>query len=100
MECGERRGCGSSPTAALAFDAISRGGMTAPGVSRQAAIADNGPMFTGVLDDNRSVSYDATAADSSPASPPASAEVFSDWGPAYAKLSSRASYADVDLVGP
>ncbi len=57
-------------------------------------------MFTGVLDDNRSVSYDATAADSSPASPPASAEVFSDWGPAYAKLSGRASYADVDLVGP
>lgn len=90
---------GSTPTAALAFDALSSGGTTAFGVSHQAAIADNGPVLTGERDDNDSVSYIAAAADSSRAWPPGTAETFSDQGPRDAVLSGRGPHNDLDVEG-
>jgi hypothetical protein len=61
-------------------------------------IADNGAVLTGELDDD-SMLYVAAATGSARASGPALAEVFSDWGPGYARLFGGVSYADVDVVG-
>jgi N-methylhydantoinase B len=58
-----------------------------------------GWVLTGELDDDDSVSYDTAATDAARASRPAPAEVFSDRGPGYARLSGGVSYADVYVVG-
>jgi N-methylhydantoinase B len=55
-------------------------------------------VLTGELDDD-SMLCDAAAAHVARASGPALAEVFSDRGPGYARLSGGGSYADVDVVG-
>ena len=73
--------------------------MTVHGVSRETAIADNGVVLTDDLDDDDSVSYDPAATDAARASGPAPAEVFSDRGLGYARLSGGVSYADVYVVG-
>ncbi len=58
MECRERRGVGVATLGGTCVYAVSSSGMTAPGVSRQAAIADNGLLLTGGLDINGSLSLD------------------------------------------
>ena len=73
--------------------------MIVRGVSREAVIADNRVVLTGELDDDDSVSYDAAATDAARASRPTPAEVFSAWGPGYARLFGGVSYPDVDVVG-
>jgi N-methylhydantoinase B len=67
------------------------------GVTREAAIADDGVVLTGELDHGL-VSHDAAPTDAARASRPAPAEVFFDWGPWYVRLSGRVSFADVDMV--
>ena len=69
-----------------------------PVPSREAAIAHNGLVLTGELDDN-SMLYDAAAADVAPASGPSPTEVFPDRGPGDAGLSGGGWYAGVDVVG-
>ena len=73
-------------------------GTTVRGVSREAATAHNEVVLTGELDDD-SMLYDAAAASVARASGPARAEVFSDRGPGYARLSGGGSDAHVDSVG-
>jgi N-methylhydantoinase B len=65
-------------------------------VSREAAVADNGVVLAGELDDLES--HDSAAADAARTAPLAPAEVFFDRGPRYVRLSGRASFADVDIV--
>jgi N-methylhydantoinase B len=72
--------------------------MSVRGVSREAAIAEDGVVLTGRLDDDLA-SYDAAATDAARATRPAPAEVLFDRGPGYARLSRSVSYADVDVVG-
>ena len=67
-------------------------------MSREAAIADYGVVFTAELDDD-SLSHDAATANAARASRPGPAGVFFDRGPGYARLPGGASYADVDVVG-
>lgn len=74
--------------------------MMVRGVSREAAIADNGVVLIGELDDEDLVSYGAAARDAARASGPAPpAEVCSDRGPGYARLCGGVSYAEVSVVG-
>ena len=67
------------------------------GVSREAAIADDGVVLTGELDHDL-VSHDAAPTDTARASGTAPAEVFCDRGPGYVRLFGRASFADADMV--
>jgi N-methylhydantoinase B len=71
--------------------------MPVRGVSREAAIADNGRVLTGALDED-SVPYDAAATGAARATRPALAEACCDRGPAYARLSGGVWYCDVDTV--
>src|SRR3954449_9266317 len=68
-------------------------------VAREAVIADNGVVLTGELDDDDSMLCVAAGRDAACASGPTPAEVFSDWGPGYARLFGGVSYAEVDVVG-
>jgi hypothetical protein len=72
--------------------------MTVRGVSREAVIADNGVVLTGQLDDADSMLYLAAATDAARASGLVPAEVFSHWGPGYARRFGGVSYAVVDVV--
>jgi len=72
--------------------------MTVRGVSREAAIADDGVVPTGEPHGDL-VSYDAAATDTVRAVRPALAEAFFDRGLGYARLCSGVSQADVDVVG-
>ena len=72
-------------------------GRTMRGVSREAAIADDGVVRTGKLDRDL-VSHDAAAMDAVRTSRPAPAEVCFDRGPGYVRLSGRVSVADGDIV--
>ena len=71
--------------------------MTVRGVSREAAIADDGVVLTAELDHDL-VSHDAAATDAARASRQAPAEVSLDRGPGYVRLSGRVSFTDVDMV--
>jgi hypothetical protein len=73
-------------------------GATVRGLSRGAAIADNGVVLTGELEAD-SLSYPAAATDAARASRLAQAEVSFDQGPGDARPSSGVSYAGVDVVG-
>lgn len=70
---------------------------TMRGVSREAAIADDGVVLSGELDHDL-VAHDAAATDAARASGPAPAEVFIDRGPGYVRLPGLVSLADVDMV--
>jgi hypothetical protein len=67
------------------------------GVSREAAIAEDGVVRAGELDPDL-VSHDAAATDPVRASRPVTAEVFFDRGPGYVRPFGRVSLADVDMV--
>jgi hypothetical protein len=72
-------------------------GRTKRGVSREAAIAEDGVVRGGELDPDL-VSHDAAAADPVRASRPATAEAFFDRGPGYVRPFGRVPLADVDMV--
>jgi N-methylhydantoinase B len=71
--------------------------MTLRGVSREAAIADNGVVLTGEWDDD-SLS-DEAATDAARTSRPTPAETFVDRGPGYPQLCGGVSSVGVDVVG-
>jgi hypothetical protein len=72
--------------------------MTARGVSQEPAIADDGVVPTGELDDDF-VSDDAAATAAARATRPAPAEVWFDREPGYVPPCGGVLYADVDGVG-
>ncbi len=71
--------------------------MPVRGVSREAAIADNGGVLTGALDEDL-VPYDAAATGAARATRPVLAEACCDRGPVSAGLSGGVWYCDVDTV--
>lgn len=75
---------------------VSRSGRTI-GVLREAAINDDGSVFTRELDHDL-LQHDAAATDAMRAPRPAWAEVLFDRGPGYVPLSGGASFAAVNRV--
>ena len=73
------------------------GGTIHPGVSRETAINDDGPVLIRELDHDL-LQHDAAATDVTRAPRPARAEVLFDWGPGCVPLSGGASFADVNGV--
>ena len=66
-------------------------------MSREAAITDHGVVLIEELDPDL-VSHDAAAPDAARPSRPAWAEVFSDRGPGYVRLSGGVSFPGLDVA--